>query len=131
MSIGMTTNRLQRLRTFARIERMTMLENRMREGWDPAEAVIDVPEEDDLVVRELVTETLEDRGQLAEFALARVAGRGDGAEAAEHKANADRVEFELLQQIADEVPELILAVWRVADRVGIRYNGPDSETAVS
>jgi len=108
----MTTDRLQRLRADALLERRTMLESRVRGGQDPATAYAEVPEVDDLVVRELRDELLEDRGRLAEFGLARLAARSGGADADEHRRNADRVEFELLREIAEAVPQLTAAVWR-------------------
>lgn len=69
----MTSERLRTLRTHAQIERDTVLEHRMRDGQDPATALAEVPEVDDFVVSALRDEILEDRGQLAEFALARLA----------------------------------------------------------
>ena len=108
----MTTDRLQRLRADARLERETMLEHRVRDGEDPATAYAEVPEVDDLVVRELRDELLEERGRLAEFSLARLAALSGGADAEEHRRNADRVEFELLREIADAAPQLTVAVWR-------------------
>ena len=108
----MTTDRLQRLRADARLERSTMLESRVRGGQDPATAYAEVPEVDDLVVRELRDELLEHRGRLAEFGLARLAARSGGPDAEVHRRNADRVEFELLREIADSVPQLTAAVWR-------------------
>lgn len=113
----LTDERLEQLRGFARIERTALLELRGREGEDPLTTLSDMPSVDEFVVHELRSELLEERGQLAEFSMARVAGRGDGDEAAEHRRNADRVEFELLREIADACPALTLAVWRVADRL--------------
>lgn len=110
----MTTERLQRLRSEARLERDTILEHRMRDGEDPAVAVAEVPDVDELVVLALRDEMLEDRGRLAEFGLARLAARSGGPDAREHRRNADRVEFELLREIAAGVPELTVAVWRVS-----------------
>ena len=87
----MTSERLEQLRTFARIERTAVLEMRGREG--------------------------EESGKLAEFAMARLAGQGTGDDAAQHRLNADRAEFELLREIAAGCPELTPAVWLVADRL--------------
>ncbi|WP_053384225.1 hypothetical protein [Leucobacter celer] len=115
----MTTERLQRLRSDARLERDTILEHRMRDGEDPATAVAEVPEVDELVVLALRDEMLEDRGQLAEFGLARLAALSGGPDAHEHRRNADRVEFELLREIAAEVPQLTVAVWRVSHRLDV------------
>lgn len=112
-------DRLQRLRSHARIERDTILEHRMRDGQDPAVALSEVPDVDDFVVFALRDEMLEDRGQLAEFALARLAERAGGADAPEHRRNADRVEFELLRVIAEQAPALTQAVWRVADQLDV------------
>ncbi|MBK0421617.1 hypothetical protein JD292_05975 [Leucobacter sp. CSA2] len=110
----MSTDRLQRLREDAELERMTMLEHRVRNGQDPATAYAEVPEIDDLVVRELRDELLEERGRLAEFGLARLAARAGGEDAEAHRRNADRVEFELLREIAEFAPGLTQAVWRAS-----------------
>ena len=115
----MTTERLLKLRADARIERDALLEHRMRNGEDPATAITEVPEVDELVVLGLRDELLEDRGQLAEFALARLAARGEGSDAAEHRRNADRVEFELLREIAATTPALAPAVWSVSGRLDV------------
>ncbi len=113
----MTTERLMRLRADARLERDTILEHRVRDGEDPATAYAEVPEIDEFVVLTLRDEMLEDRGQLAEFGLARLAARSGAVDAAEHRRNADRVEFELLREIAANVPQLTVAVWRVGNRL--------------
>lgn len=110
----MTTERLLQLRADARIERDTMMEHRVRDGEDPATAYAEVPQVDDLVVLALRDEMLEHRGQLAEFGLARLAARSGGPDAGEHRRNADRVEFELLREIAAAAPMLTAAVWRAS-----------------
>ena len=115
----LTTERLIRLRADARLERDTILEHRVRSGEDPAAAYAEVPEVDEFVVLALRDELLEDRGQLAEFGLARLAARAGGSDAAEHRRNADRVEFELLREIAASVPQLTVAVWRVSHRLDV------------
>ena len=118
MTALLTADRLRELRANATLERTTMLEHRMREGQDPAIAVAEVPEVDELVVRELRDDLLEERGQLAEYSMARLASLGSGADAAVHGKNADRVEFALLREIALALPELTIAVWQAADRLG-------------
>ncbi|MFV0433664.1 MAG: hypothetical protein ACK5LO_06785 [Leucobacter sp.] len=115
----MTTARLAELRDEARLERETMLENRVRQGEDPAVAYAEVPEVDDLVVLALRDEILENRGQLAEFGLARYAAQAGGPDAGVHRRNADRVEFELLREIAESAPSLTVAVWRAGSRLEI------------
>ncbi|RGE23161.1 hypothetical protein [Leucobacter sp. wl10] len=115
----MTTERLRRLRADARLERETLMEHRVRDGDDPADAFAEVPEVDDLVVIALRDEMLEDRGQLAEFGLARLAALSGGPDALEHRRNADRVEFDLLREIAADVPQLTVAVWRVSHRLDV------------
>ncbi|UOQ58833.1 hypothetical protein MUN78_02420 [Leucobacter allii] len=115
----MTTERLLRLRAEARLERETLLEHRVRGGEDPAIAYAEAPEVDDFVVRALRDEMLEDRGQLAEFGLARLAARAGGPEAAGHRRDADRVEFALLREIAEAVPQLTVAVWRAAEELEV------------
>lgn len=115
--LPITAERLEQLRGFARIERDTILERRAREGVDPAVAVEDIPDVDDFVVSELRTELLEESGRLAEFGLARLAARAGGPDADEHRRNADRVEFELLREIAAASPELTVAVWRAGEHL--------------
>ncbi len=113
----LTSERLEQLRTFARIERTAVLEMRGREGEDPLVTLASIPSVDEFVVHELRNELLEESGKLAEFAMARLAGQGTGDDAAQHRLNADRAEFELLREIAAGCPELTPAVWLVADRL--------------
>ncbi|QIM15891.1 hypothetical protein G7067_04785 [Leucobacter insecticola] len=115
----LTTERLLKLRADAHLERQTIMEHRVRDGEDPAIAYAETPEVDDFVVLAIRDEMLEDRGQLAEFALARLAALAGGPEAAEHQRATDRVEFELMRDIAAAVPELTVAVWRVSDRLDV------------
>lgn len=110
----LTTARLVELRRDARIERDALLEHRGRLGEDPADALSVTPSVDELVVCTIRDEMLEDRDQLAEFSMARLAARGSGPDADAHRRNADRVEFELLREIAAAVPQLAVAVWGVA-----------------
>lgn len=114
-----TTARLLRLRADARLERETILEHRVRDGEDPATAYEETPEIDEFVVISLRDELLEDRGQLAEFGLARLAALSGGPDAIEHQRTTDRVEFDLLRDIAAAVPELTVAVWRVGNRLNV------------
>lgn len=113
------TEKLLKLRSDARIERLTILEHLVRMGQDPATAYAEVPAIDDFVVAALRDEMLEERGQLAEYGLTRLVARSDAEDAAIHQANADRVEFELLREIAERVPELTVAVWRMASRLDL------------
>ncbi len=113
----LTAERLEHLRQLAGIEREAILEHEGRAGADPLSTLADLPSIDEFVVHELENEMLEMRGLLAEFAMARLAGRGSGPDAAEHRQNADRVEFELLREIASDCPELTVAVWQVAGRL--------------
>lgn len=117
--MNLTTARLVELRQEARLERDTLLEHRGRLGEDPAEALSGTPSVDELVVCAIRDEMLEDRGQLAEFSMARLAARSAGPDAAVHQRNADRVEFDLLREIAAAVPQLTVAVWGVAHRLEI------------
>lgn len=112
-----STEQLERLRGFARIERMALLEQRGRLGEDPAESLAELPSVDEFVVRELRDELLGERGRLAEFLLARLAGQSSGPDAAVHRGNADRLEFELLREIAEAYPMLTSAVWHAAGRL--------------
>ena len=115
--VHVTTERIAELRSFARIERTAMMERRGRRGEDPLITLADLPSIDELVVRELRDEMLEERGQLAEFAMARLIAQSDGDEAVIHRDNADRVEFELLREIAAANPELTVAAWAAAGRI--------------
>lgn len=117
--MNVTTEQLQIMRENARLERLTFLEHRVRMGEDPAVAYDLVPEIDVLVVLALRDELLEDRGKLAEWSLARLAAQSDSPDAELHRANADRVEFEVLREIADSVPELTVAVWKSAERLNV------------
>ena len=96
-----------------------MMEHRGRLGEDPLATLEDLPSIDELVVRELRDEMLERRGQLAEFAMARLIASGDGDEATIHRNNADEVEFELLREIAAGNPELTVAAWAAAGRLSL------------
>ena len=117
--MNVTAARLTELRANARLERFTELEHRVRDGQDPAIASIEVPDIDELVVLALRDELREARGRLAEFGLARLAALSGAEDAAIHRANADRVEFDLLREIAEMVPELTVAVWRSAARLDV------------
>ena len=110
---------MAQLRGFARAERDAILEHRGRDGEDPLVTLADLPSVDELVVRELRDQMLEDRGRLAEFSMTRLASMGSGPDAAEHRANADRAEFELLREIAADNPELTVAAWAAADRLQV------------
>lgn len=115
--MNLTTERLEELRRFARIERDAILEHEGRQGEDPLVTLSRIPSVDEFVVHELRTELLEERGQLAEFEMTRLAARGNSEDAVEHKRNADRAEFELLREIAAACPPLTVAVWAVAGRL--------------
>lgn len=97
----------------------------MRSGHDPATAYAETPEVDDFVVIAIRDELLEDRGKLAEFGLARLATRAGGTDAHEHQLTTDRIEFDILREIAAALPELTVAVWRLSHRLNIP--GPDAE----
>lgn len=84
---------------------------------DPLSTLETLPSIDEFVVRELRNEILESRGQLAEFAMARLIGVGGSEDAFEHRANADKVEFEILREVAEQYPELTVAAWAVAGRL--------------
>ncbi|GAA2188582.1 hypothetical protein GCM10009786_18230 [Leucobacter alluvii] len=118
-ALHLTTERLVQLRSDARLERETIMEHLVRDGEDPAIAYAETPEVDDFVVRALRDEMLEDRGLLAEFGLARLAARAGGSDARIHQQNADRVEFELLREIAASAPPLTVAVWRAGQELQV------------
>ncbi len=123
--MNLPTERLEQLRAFARIERDAILEREGRNGEDPLLTLIDIPSVDEFVVRELENEMLDERGLLAEFAMARLAGRGTADDAPDHRTNADRVEFALLREIAEGCPELTVAVWSVVGR--LQGAGPQAQ----
>lgn len=112
--VDASNEHVEQLRRFARIEREAVMELRGRAGEDPLVTLAALPSVDELVVRELRDEMLEARGQLAEFMMARLAATGSGDDATEHRVNTDRVEFELLAEIADAYPDLSVAAWSVA-----------------
>lgn len=116
-TVHITDQRLTELRTFARIERTALMERQGRRGEDPLLTLESLPSIDEFVVRELRDEMLETRGQLAEFAMARLIAQGEGDEAAIHRENVDDVEFGLLREIAEHTPELTVAVWAAAGRL--------------
>ncbi|MGO1539269.1 MAG: hypothetical protein ACTHW3_07835, partial [Leucobacter sp.] len=87
--MNLTQERLELLRENAGIERDTELEHHARLGEDPADVIEIVPSVDEFIVFALRDELLEERGQFAEFALARLAARAKDADAAEHRVNAD------------------------------------------
>lgn len=116
-----TEAQLARLREIASIERNVILEHLGREGQDPAESLTIVPSVDELVVRELRDDLLEERGREAEFLLARLAGRSSADDAAEHRRNADELEFSLLREIAEACPALTAGVWEAAGRLGAGF----------
>lgn len=124
--ITITSEKLAQLRRYATIERDAILEHEGRQGEDPLTTLIWVPGVDEFVVREIENELLEERGELAEFTMARLAGRGTSADAPAHKANADAREIALLSEIAEACPELTPAVWTVAGR--LRVAAPTTPT---
>ena len=85
--MNLPTERLEQLRAFARIERDAILEREGRNGEDPLLTLIDIPSVDEFVVRELENEMMDARGLLAEFAMARLAGRGPAAAPAATKSD--------------------------------------------
>ena len=93
------------------------MEQRGRAGEDPLDTLENLPSIDEFVVRELRDEMLEERGQLAEFAMARMISKSGNDDAEIHGRNADRVEFELLREIAANNPELTIAAWAAAGRL--------------
>lgn len=121
----LSTQRLIELRADARLERTTMMVTRGRFGEDPALSIEALPSIDGIVVMMLRDELLEQSGRFAEFKLARLMGRVPNAEGEAHAQNADRVEFEILREIALDCPPLTRAVW---ERAGaLRGLGAHSE----
>ena len=114
-----TSERIEQLRDLARAERDAILECRGREGEDPLVTLAELPSVDEFVVFELRNEILEAQGRLAEFSMARLAATGSSEDASAHRANADRVEFEILREIAADNPRLTVAVWAAVGRLSL------------
>ncbi len=110
---------IEYMRRNAYLEREVLIEHHARDGEDPAEFIMDIPSIDELVVGALLSDGLHARGLAAEHGLARLAGKSSVYDAQEHRHNADRIEDEVLHEIAREHPELSTAVWRMLGKLGI------------
>jgi hypothetical protein len=106
-----------RLRADARLELDVLIEHHARDGEDPWEFLQELPTVDELVVVALRDEALDAQGKTAEYLLARLASETSRADAAELRASADRLEYEILREIAHRHPELTHAVWRLAGQL--------------
>ncbi|MCW4457326.1 hypothetical protein [Microbacterium sp. MPKO10] len=105
---------LARLRADARLELDVLIEHHSRDGEDPWEFLQHLPTVDQLVVRALRDEELDRTGKTAEFLLARLGEQTQRPDAARLRAEADRLEYTILRDIAHQHPELTRAVWTLA-----------------
>lgn len=105
---------IARLRADARLELDVLIEHHSRDGEDPWEFLHQLPTVDQLVVRALRDDELDRLGQTAEFLLARLGQKAQRPDAARLRAEADRLEYGILRQIAHRHPELTRAVWTLA-----------------
>lgn len=110
---------LARLRRYARDELDVLIEHRCRAGEDPHVFLDELPTVDELVVAELKADALDERGLTAEYTLAKHAGRSDVPDAEAHRANVDKLEYDLLREIALEHPDLTTTVWRMMGTIGL------------
>lgn len=106
------------LRSYARDELDVLIEHRCRAGEDPYVFLHELPTVDELVVAELHADALDSRGLTAEYALARHAGRSNLPDAERHRDNTERLDYELLREIALEHPELTTTVWHLIGTIG-------------
>lgn len=105
------------LRRLAATERRTAVEQRVRRGEDPAVVFAELPEVDDYVLEMLRDEVLEQRGLVAEYAMARHLQHDTREDAAELRRRADEVDARIFREIGLAHPELTEAVWRALDQV--------------
>jgi len=106
------------MRRNARDELDVLIEHRCRAGEDPYVFLHELPTVDELVVAELHADVLDARGLTAEYALARHAGRSGRADAELHRENTERIDYEVLREIALEHPELTRTVWHMIGAIG-------------
>lgn len=104
---------LAHLRYLARIQRDTAVEQRVRNGEDPATVTTEEPEVDEIVIAMMRDELLDARGLAAEYSLARLAASGTGADAEHLAAAADDIDTRLYREIALQHPELTRTAWRL------------------
>jgi hypothetical protein len=100
---------LENLRQDARDELSALIELRCRLGEDPWVFLPDLPSVDEQVVATL----REERMHSERWSLPRARAYHPAARA----GDVEKFEFELLREIALELPELSAAVWKVLDRV--------------
>lgn len=122
---------LAQLRADARLELDVLIEHRARDGEDPWEFLHELPTVDELVVVSLRDTELDERGKTAEYELARLASRTSRADAADLRADADRLEYGILRDIAARHPELTRAVWSLAGELDHATRSPAEPTTDS
>ena len=108
---------LAELRRYARYELDVLIEHRCRAGEDPYEFIHDLPTVDELVVFELRADALDARGMTAQDAMAKHAARSALPDAAMHRENIAKLEYDLLRGIALEHPDLTRTVWTLLGAV--------------
>ncbi|GAB3615530.1 hypothetical protein GCM10027416_00870 [Okibacterium endophyticum] len=108
------------MRRDARDELDVLIEHRCRAGEDPYVFLCELPTVDELVVAELHADALDARGLTAEYTMARHAGRSDRADAEHHRESTEKLDYELLREIALAHPELTTTIWRLIGTIGIR-----------
>jgi phage tail protein X len=115
----MTMNKmdLAELRRYARYELDVLIEHRCRAGEDPYDFIHDLPTVDELVVFELRADALEARGMAAQYAMAKHAAQSSLPDAAMHRQNIAKLEYDLLRGIALEHPDLTRTVWTLLGTV--------------
>lgn len=118
--MNITARDLEQLHRDARLEREVLIEHRCRAGEDPHEFLPELPTIEELVVGELRTREIDERGLGAQFALARLAGRSSIDAALQHRTDADDLEREVLREIGLRVPSLVTTVWHMIGTVGER-----------
>lgn len=110
---------LARARSDAALERAVLIENRSRAGEDPHDFLVELPTIDELVVRELLLERIEERGLTAQYLLARLAAASSQTDAGAHRANVDTLELDTLREIGLRYPDLTRTVWSMIGQIGL------------
>lgn len=108
---------IARMRADARLELDVLIEHHARDGEDPWDFLQELPSVDELVVVALRDDALDARGKTAEYLLARLASETSRSDAAALRSEADRLEYDILREIAYRHPELTPAVWRLAGQL--------------
>jgi hypothetical protein len=108
---------IARLREYARDELDVLIEHRSRQGEDPWEFLPDMPTVDELVVLSLRDDALDERGQTAEYLMARLAARSTRSDADDHRRALERIDAEIFRAIGIEHPALTRTAWMMLGRM--------------